>query len=507
MTRMPASRRRALFAVASVVVALAPSASYAAPEPDLAPPVGEAVSQELADLVGNGAMYDDSLITDCMYDDPEPLAYSTRQIVLRADLTPAVAVANVNAAINAVGSPGQATTAKVIKLPGIPPSPWREVEEQTRLLVVSLKPGQGENPEVHIVAVARELREQDIIASPNYLMSPTDGPLGVWPDGYPENTALRTDPRAGHGGGVDVYVYDTGLAPAQIERPPNITELQPGVDQEILDAEPRAGVVDRYYANHTGSIADVFATLAPDAVLHAVKITNSKGIVTDVTATTRISNTLRNPAPDPEVIVESFGSPGCAVSELASDGDMVPLGLEAIAEAVEARNRSVVVAAAGNRTSDLAFYPGAFDTVGNPEFDAVIGIGALDVVAADASPEDDPWASESRSGPIADFSNFGSAVDVWAPGVGLPVRHIDGLRFRKGLADITGWATVNGTSYAAPYVGALIAEHMNTSGKSAPQAWRDVYRSGNECSVGGMALALTDMSATATTTTALPPEC
>jgi subtilisin family serine protease len=183
-----------------------------------------------------------------------------------------------------------------------------------------------------------------------------------------------------------------------------------------------------------------------------------------------------------------------------------PLGLEAITEVIDRREQSVLVAASGNRSTDRQFYPGAFDTdpAADPDRDAVIGVGALDVIEDGDDPQDGMWVSPSRTGVLADFSNYGTWVDAWAPGVGLPVRHIIGLRFLlKDPLPMAGRGLVDGTSFATPYVAALIAEEIARSGDSPLDAWLTIEASGVPCEVGGenvgTAVALTSMGDTATT--------
>ena len=103
----------------------------------------------------------------------------------------------------------------------------------------------------------------------------------------------------------------------------------------------------------------------------------------------------------------------------------------------------------------------------------------------------------SRTGELADFSNFGSWVDAWAPGTGLPVRHIKDLWFLlESEPMMTGRASVDGTSYAAPYVAALIADELGRHLGTPPlDIWLAIERAGVPCdeSVGGTAVALTTM--------------
>src|SRR4051812_26409469 len=83
--------RRALVITAAGALLLAPALSaHATPSEEVAgpPPVGLAVATELARIGGVGTQFDDSSSTQCIFGaDPEPLTYSTREIVLRANLS------------------------------------------------------------------------------------------------------------------------------------------------------------------------------------------------------------------------------------------------------------------------------------------------------------------------------------------------------------------------------------------------------------------------------------
>ena len=59
----------------------------------------------------------------------------------------------------------------------------------------------------------------------------------------------------------------------------------------------------------------------------------------------------------------------------------------------------------------------------------MIAVGALDTTL---DSNGDPWSSPTRTGPKADFSNYGDWVDAWAPGVALPTNHVTGVLFEAG---------------------------------------------------------------------------
>ena len=88
----------------------------------------------------------------------------------------------------------------------------------------------------------------------------------------------------------------------------------------------------------------------------------------------------------------------------------------------------------------------------------------------------------------------------------------DGVR-SSGLGKIYGKATVDGTSFAAPYVAALLAEHMSLNKNvDARTAWEEIAAVGvaplPECgsppltqAPDGVAVALVSLSSTVTATT------
>lgn len=465
-----------------VVAALTSVTPAAAAAPAPPPTVGQAAAAALVAAAAPHAMLDPAGGgTGCTAGGADPVAYRTDRLVLRGWLTPTQAADRVRAALRDLGHELPVTEVELIH----PPAPVGQ-PEVAPVAVVHLDtpegtPAGGAEPPP-IVAAARRLRATGTAASPDYLLSPTSGPTAMWPGGPPEPATEPVAVRAaGTGAGVQVLVYDAGLPPPdQSAHPPNLSRLRQA-DVEHLDQQAPFGVVDNYFAGHTVAIADVIHTLAPGAVVKVARITGTDGVPTDALAAERMATSLREARDQgvwPDLIVNAFGSTSC-------DG-LAPLGLAAVTEAIDRQDRALVVASAGNRGESRPFYPAAF---AEP---SVVAVGALDLTGQQSG-QTGAWSHPSRTGPAAAFSNRGPWVDAWAPGVDLVTRHVDGFRFAPDGPVITGLASVDGTSYAAPYLVGLIAEEMAASGVDPATAWARVAAAGTPCAGalgGGVAVAL-----------------
>lgn len=477
-------------------------------------PTALAVPQALVAAFGAGATVDDSTTTQCQSAPAMPVAYRTDRIILRphAGMTTAAAMDRLTAAMQTEMGPGTFTvgTPELLEWnePVQPvPSAVRRASAPLRK-VISVPVGSESAEDVPVLRVARRLlRSHGVPAAPDYLMGPGNGPLGTFPNGGPVATGGPGVPRPGLGGGTTVAVYDTGVpSAADAKLPPRLAPLTPA-DAEDPDRGDD-GLADVYYAVHLTAIAGIFATIVPEAKVVGVRVTLPNGVATEFSAAKRMADTLRaahRAGVWPKVIVNSFGTPVCHSGGPNPGVDLVPLGLQLVAEAVDRHQESVVVAAAGNRGTDKPFYPAAFDT----SVESVVSVGALD---ATADGDGNPWTSASRSAKPASFSNYGTWVTAWAPGVQLETYHALGLTYPTNGETINGYAKVSGTSFAAPYVGAEIAEELARHGGTPLQAWYAVRDSGRTCSAAvgsGVALALPKMDGTSSTPADrnLPPEC
>lgn len=317
-----------------------------------------------------------------------------------------------------------------------------------------------------LLNLIRDLRKnRGVEASPNYALRPADF-VYLWPNGEPAAApGPKTARDASIGADRKIFVLDSGLAPTApptnaAEAAALLTDVQPLTPADVENPDANGdGVVDYEHAGHGLAIAGVIKTLAPATQVGVGRMTAANGLASDWTAARRgwemLTGTPGGVSGWPDVTVMSFGTPACTFQ----GGYMVPFGLEAIAEALDTVGGGrVLVVAAGNDSTSEPFFPAAF----NRDADlrpTVIPVGALDARTDDINPS--PWYSASRSGSIAEFANYGHQhIDVWAPGVGLETLHLTGQAWERGGTPLEGWAYVNGSSFAAPYVAALIVEEI-----------------------------------------------
>ncbi len=417
---------------------------------------------------------------ECIVGATDPVAYRNDRIVLRSSASNANATMLVNARLNAMyGTMGTPYVDAVerITFPNTPPAN----ASVTPVLSVSLKARPGGTAH-QIVRMARLIREQDgVPASPDYALTPS-GPYNFfWPNGYPQKIAALTPPRtnltnAGQpvGSGVKVEVLDTGLAPLAAGELPTTYTLT-NADQEKIDIVANGShMIDYPHGGHGKAIAGIISTIAPGASIEEVRISDRDGLATDVSAARGTAKSLRTQARQdyPDLLVNSFGSAVCDL-ELGVPGPALePIGLEAVAEVVDRfdpyqPDGMLIVASAGNMATTRPHYPAAFDTV--------LGVGALD---GNVDSDQSPWTAPARTAPVSAFSNRGPWVDAWAPGEDLPTNHVSGVRFEYGGDIMAGKASVDGTSFSAPLVVALIAEQISVSGDDARSSWSDIAAQG-----------------------------
>jgi Subtilase family len=245
---------------------------------------------------------------------------------------------------------------------------------------------------------------------------------------------------------ADIAIIDTGI---DLDHP-DLNVVQ-GVDCRRLNKKTGdckvGGNDDNGHGSHAaGSAAAInniigVAGVAPGARLHAVKVLDSRGSGYLSWIIQGMDWTLRN-ADVIDVANMSLGGAGFDDTDggdcnLSNDPEHMAI-CRLVAAGV------TVVVAAGNESDDAANHtPAAFDepiTVSAlSDFDGVSGGLGSDSFAFSS-------CTESADDSFACFSNYGPDVDIMAPGVGIYSTYMN-----------AGYATMSGTSMAAPHVAGAAA--------------------------------------------------
>jgi len=304
-------------------------------------------------------------------------------------------------------------------------------------------------------------------------------------DEYAPFGILRTSAWAAHQAGytgvssggtpVRVAVVDTGV---QLNHPDLAANIAPGLGTNCINPGQSPNDDHGHGTHVAGTVAAAFngqgvVGMATNAQIIPVKVLDSTGFGTDAQVICGLDYVagLAHSQPGPYVVNLSLGDsnrPGettCGSSALhQSICKLTGAGV-------------TVVAAAGNDGTDAAnFVPAAYDEViavsAFTDFDGQRSFAGCQADFSDYGYECDDM--------LASFSDYGSVVDVTAPGV-----HI--------LSDWNngGLNTISGTSMAAPHVAGAAALVLGANPSLTPAQVRSLLESTGECPDGAVANAPT----------------
>ncbi|MCB0385061.1 MAG: S8 family peptidase, partial [Bdellovibrionales bacterium] len=222
------------------------------------------------------------------------------------------------------------------------------------------------------------------------------------------------------GSGVHVYVIDTGILSSHSDFNGRVGN---GID--IVDNDSSPEDCNGHGTHVAGTIASATYGVAKSAILHGVRVLDCGG-----------SGSYSDVIAGIEWVTENHQGP--AVANMSLGGGIS----QAVDDAIEASVAQGVtyVVAAGNENTN----------------------------ACNGSPARSPFAltvgSTNSSDQRSSFSNYGSCVDIFAPGSNI---------LSTWIGSNSATKTISGTSMAAPHVAGVAALFLSLSPNANPQQVRD----------------------------------
>lgn len=364
-------------------------------------------------------------------DDPDAFEYFYLETVLTTRSTDADAVAGFLADRHPELHPERVTDEPV---PGVTTFTVPGVDDVTRLCdeLDELRPG---------------------IAMPDHVVHVT--PTGCCPATEPKSAdhgpVPGCSPDVDAGDGVSVVVVDSGRQPA-VEA--HADWLRHGVTGTLED-EASSG----HYVGHGTFVCGVLRTQAPKAAIDVNALHFVAGAVVESDLARQLWSAVHDDRP--QIISMSAGT--------TTRKGYPPIALEVVCEALPASG-TLLVAAAGNDTSDEHFFPAYFSHddagIGQTANPHVVSVGALGPDKKLAWYSNHTWPSVYAQG--------STVVNAYPNGTYAyrerPMKGKPDAEFRNWLAS---W---DGTSFATPLVAGLIAARMTKRGETASAAWAALYR-------------------------------
>jgi Subtilase family len=322
--------------------------------------------------------------------------------------------------------------------------------------VVLLTPPPGEGERQFLVPDALTTIDRDFgpgIATPDHVLTVAGGTPSLCPATEPEEVYVDAEPfpsvcYENGGGGALVYVADTGLlrdAGADHSWLAGVRVENPLTDYEAYrPPTPNHAAVPPIippYTGHGTFVAGVLRCVAPAADVVVARYSMAAGTTLESRLVMKLHAAL---GLAPDIFHVTLACP--------SRLDLPLIGFRAWLRQLRDYGGAVCVAPAGNSGIRRPSWPAAFADV--------VSVGALG----------SDWHGR------ASFSNFGSWVDVYAPGRDLINAYTTGTYqcevspYAGTDRKFYGMAKWSGTSFSTPIVSGLIAARMSATGENARTA-------------------------------------
>jgi len=283
------------------------------------------------------------------------------------------------------------------------------------------------------------------IATPDHVLTVATGDPPICPATEPQEVYYDIEPypSASHGNGgagVLIYMDDTGLLKDAASNHPWLTGVHGDLDT-LTTVDSSGAQPIPPYTGHGTFVAGVARCMAPAADIVVTDVFSTAGSELESNWISRLEAAL-------SLGVDIFHLTIAAHSR----HDFPLIAFREWLKHLHEHGGAVCVVAAGNNGSRRPSWPAAFSDV--------IAVGALG----------GDWRGR------ANFSNFGSWVDVYAPGRDLINAFATGTYkchvypYANEERKFYGMAKWSGTSFSTPIVTGLIASRMSRTGETARQA-------------------------------------